>query len=114
MPLGKNIDPSIDKLLKQDPMTQREFIVWLLNRHGALATYQMFRNWNYYRIKILKYLKPCSYAGFRRAVWQMTVPDKKKKKKPLLELVNPLTKKGAFEPRDYKLVAGYEEYTEFS
>jgi hypothetical protein len=65
------IDPGIDKLSKTDAIPQVIFIGLLLERSGSMFTNQMYKNWNYYKINILRYSNPCSYTGFRRVVWKM-------------------------------------------
>jgi hypothetical protein len=65
------IDAGIDNLSKTEPIPQTIFIGMLLERAGSMFTNQMFRNWNYYKINILRYSNECSYTGFRRAVWKM-------------------------------------------
>lgn len=59
--------PSSKSLL----MTQRDFITWLLQKHGKATTYFMHKNWNAYKQFVMGFRKPCSYAGFRRAIWKM-------------------------------------------
>jgi hypothetical protein len=56
---------------KEDIMSQKEFIRWLLTRHDKSTPTFMHKNWNVYKQFIMEYRKPCSYAGFRRAVWKL-------------------------------------------
>ena len=65
------IDPGIRDLSSREAIPQAIFIGMLLERAGSMFTNQMYKNWNYYKINILRYSNPCSYTGFRRAVWQM-------------------------------------------
>lgn len=71
MVLIGGVDPAVAALDKREPMTQRQFIAWLLNRHEKMFTNMMFKNWNVYKQQVLGYRNACSYQGFRRAVWLM-------------------------------------------
>ena len=52
-------------------MNQREFISWYLKKHGKEYTNKLFHNWNAYRLNIIGFAKPCTYASFRRVVWKL-------------------------------------------
>jgi hypothetical protein len=65
------IDPGIDNLSEHEAIPQAIFIGLILERAGSMFTNQLYKNWNYYKINILKYSNECSYTGFRRVVWKM-------------------------------------------
>ena len=56
---------------KDQIMSQREFVHWLLERHDKGTPYFIFKNWNAYKQFVMEFRRPCSYAGFRRAIWKM-------------------------------------------
>lgn len=53
-------------------MNQREFVTWYLTKHGKEYTNKLFHNWNAYRVNIIGFAKPCTYASFRRTVWKFS------------------------------------------
>lgn len=55
---------------KDKVMNQHEFVAWYLGKHGKEYTNKLFHNWNFYRVQILGYAKPCNYASFRRVIWK--------------------------------------------
>jgi hypothetical protein len=52
-------------------MNQKEFIEWYLRKHQREYTNKLFHNWNTYRVNIIGFAKPCSYASFRRVIWKL-------------------------------------------
>ena len=101
------VDPDIGLLKKVDPMTQTQFIVWLLERHDQLYTNQIARNWNAYKLHVLGYSKECSSAGFRRAIWKLHddgILERVPKPKPKTRTEE------LFGKTLYRLAPGYEEF----
>jgi hypothetical protein len=105
--LVAGIDLGIKQLKPEKPMSQTEFVAWLLERHGKMYTNQMAKNWNAYKIYILGYSKECSSAGFRRAIWKLHNDgflDRLKKPEPKTR------KEELFGRTLYVLAPGYEEF----
>lgn len=73
MVLQGGVDQDIFNLSKRrdDIMSQKQFIKWLLDRNDKATSTFMHKNWNAYKQFIMEFRRPCSYAGFRRAVWKL-------------------------------------------
>ena len=40
-------------------------------KNTIMCFYFVHKNWNAYKQFVMEFRRPCSYAGFRRAIWKM-------------------------------------------